>query len=193
MPARPLESFGVSGDVVTGPVPRGVPARDVRTHPVTTLARTPSLAASMSPSRSPPHVPTVETPAKTLVSFSSSLSPRLKGSLSVIGLGSIDDRGCHLLWLVLLGYSSFWLDFCCPKAPTALQSADVMRKLHRSAHRFSNLLFEITYRWSPSYVKWKLLVLQQAKIRHISGLDGSPLQVAMHNWALPLNSLACKL
>jgi hypothetical protein len=34
-----------------------------------------------------------------LDSFSSSLSPRLKGSLSVspIGLGSTVDNGCHLL------------------------------------------------------------------------------------------------
>ena len=35
----------------------------------------------------------------TLVSLSSSLSPRLNGSLSVIGEGSTADRGCHLLAL----------------------------------------------------------------------------------------------
>jgi hypothetical protein len=40
-------------------------------------------------------------PTRSLDSFSSSLSPRLKGSLSVspIGLGSIVDSGCHLLCL----------------------------------------------------------------------------------------------
>jgi hypothetical protein len=36
-------------------------------------------------------------PALSFVSFSSSLSPRLNGSLSVMGLGSTADSGCHLL------------------------------------------------------------------------------------------------
>lgn len=38
-------------------------------------------------------------PLLSFASFSSSLSPRLKGSLSEIGFGSIDDNGCHLLCL----------------------------------------------------------------------------------------------
>lgn len=35
----------------------------------------------------------------SLVSLSSSLSPRLKGSFSAMGLGSTADSGCHLLVL----------------------------------------------------------------------------------------------
>lgn len=46
-------------------------------------------------------------PTRSLLSFSSSLSPRLKGSLSVspMGFGSTVDSGCHLLALLdeLLG------------------------------------------------------------------------------------------
>lgn len=38
----------------------------------------------------------------TFASFSSSLSPRLKGSLSATGLGSTVDNGCHLLVLAPL-------------------------------------------------------------------------------------------
>lgn len=33
----------------------------------------------------------------SLASLSSSLSPRLKGSFSAMGLGSTEDNGCHLL------------------------------------------------------------------------------------------------
>lgn len=36
------------------------------------------------------------------LSLSSSLSPKLKGSLSAIGLGSTVDKGCHLLGLPAL-------------------------------------------------------------------------------------------
>lgn len=51
-------------------------------------------------------------PTRSLVSFSSSLSPRLKGSLSPspTGLGSIVDSGCHLLCLLGVGaFSPAWV------------------------------------------------------------------------------------
>lgn len=41
----------------------------------------------------------------SLASLSSSLSPRLKGSFSAMGLGSTVDSGCHLLALVPPGAS----------------------------------------------------------------------------------------
>lgn len=62
-----------------------------------------SAAAFLS--RSASSVLTSFPPTRSLDSFSSSLSPRLKGSLSAspTGLGSTEDNGCHLLDLPGVG------------------------------------------------------------------------------------------
>ena len=67
-----------------------------------------SAAAFLSRSAS-----SVFTPARSFVSFSSSLSPRLNGSLSPspTGLGSTVDSGCHLLCLPGVGALSPAPDF----------------------------------------------------------------------------------
>lgn len=65
-----------------------------------------NLSASSAPAPFEPDPLPAPAPAVVVVvalslrSFSSSLSPRLKGSLSVIGLGSTADSGCHLLCLL---------------------------------------------------------------------------------------------
>lgn len=75
------------------PVPLGVPATALLSSPIDPVTASAVVFGSRSASSA--------LLSFALISLSSSLSPRLKGSFSATGEGSTADRGCHLLALLL--------------------------------------------------------------------------------------------